>query len=747
MFMIGKTISHYRILEKLGEGGMGVVYKAEDFKLDRLVAIKFLPRQFSFNEEEKKRFIQEAKSAASLDHSNICAIYEVDETLEGQMFMVMAYYDGETLKDKIASAPLPLPKIYDIASQIATGLQEAHENGVVHRDIKSSNIILTTKDEIKIVDFGLAKLRDQTKLTKNGTTLGTVSYMSPEQGSGEEVDQKTDIWSFGVVLYEIISGQLPFRGEYEQAIIYSILNEEAEPLDSIRSDVPKNLDKVVKKMLAKNPENRFQEMGIIIKELNNLKLELETKTSAEKSASKPGTAIAVLPFINMSADPEQEYFCDGMAEEIINALTHLENLLVIARTSAFSFKGKSVTISDIGKELKVDYILEGSVRKAGNRLRITVQLIKVDGGHHVWSQRYDRTLDDIFAIQDDISLAIVNKLKVNFLQKEKASMLKRYTENQESYNLYLNGRYHCQRLFIEGFERAIEFLLQASEKDPNFSLPYFGLGMVYMLRAYWGNMAPHDAYPTAKKYIDKALQIDPELGEALGLSAYISAFYDWHWDRASQLFRKALKLNPNSADIFWMYAEFLSVRRQHDEAISAVKKALELDPLSSFVNAQAGIIHFLAIEFEGSIEYLETAKTLSPNFFLPYLILSMLYLVTDKREEALEMTEKAFKLSGGTPIVHMYLILACLQSGHTDRAKRLIKKLKDKDEEAYVPPTLFFNIHLILKEINEAHQWLEKAGKERDSFLLWLLIAPSAFIQKIEDPRFAKTIQKYGLDL
>ena len=472
--MIGKTVSHYKILEKLGEGGMGVVYKAEDTKLKRTVALKFLPPGLTRDAEAKKRFIHEAQVASALDHNNICMIHEIDETKpapgepgDGQMFIVMAHYEGKILTDKIQKGPLKIDEAIEITVQMAQGLDKAHQKGIVHRDIKPGNIIVTEDGVVKIVDFGLAKLAGQVKITKTGTTIGTVAYMSPEQARGQEVDPKSDIWSLGVVLYEMVTGQLPFKGEYEQAVVYSILSEELEPI----SGIPTGLERIIRKALTKSSEERYQHIEEILADLKSLRKEIEAELLQKQSKKKSVPSIAVLPFRDMSPQKDQDYFCEGIAEELIDALVKVEGLKVASRTAAFQFEGKGHSIRKIGEELNVNTVLEGSVRKAGNRLRITAQLVNVADGFHVWSEKYDRDTEDIFAIQDEISLAIVDNLKVKLLKEEKAKLVKRHTDNKEAHDLYLKGRYFWNRRYEVGLQKSIECFQLAINKDPHYALP------------------------------------------------------------------------------------------------------------------------------------------------------------------------------------------------------------------------------------------------------------------------------------
>lgn len=401
--LIGKTFSHYKIIEKIGEGGMGVVYKAEDTKLKRTAALKFLRPDLTRDTEAKERFIQEAQAAAALDHPNICTVYEIDET-EGHTCIAMAYVEGRSLKEKMAAGPFEWDEALGVISQVAEGLRAAHKKGITHRDIKPANIMLTEEGLAKIMDFGLAKLSWGADLTKTATVMGTVAYMSPEQARGEKVDQRTDLWSLGCVLYEMLAGQRPFRDVHDQATIYSILNEEPEPISRFRKDLPADAEKILEMCLRKDPQDRYGDMEALLSDLKPAARMDKTQTMRSLPRQEEPPSVAVLPFVNMSADPEQDYFCDGLAEELINSLTKLKDIRVVARTSAFVFKGKAIDVREIGRKLNVEKVLEGSVRKSGNKLRITAQLINVADGYHLWSEKFDREMEDIFAIQDEISI-------------------------------------------------------------------------------------------------------------------------------------------------------------------------------------------------------------------------------------------------------------------------------------------------------------------------------------------------------
>ena len=450
--MIGKTISHYKILEKLGEGGMGEVYLAHDTDLDRRVALKFLPLHYTKDKEINKRFQREAKAAAKLNHPNIITVYEIGE-FEGRTFIAMEYVEGVSLREKLTcvgakhseedmqkngsvhsgnASPLRMDEIIDIATQICEGLSAAHQEGIIHRDIKPENILIDKSGRVKIVDFGLARMRGVTKLTKSASTLGTLKYMSPEQYQNKEADHRSDIWSFGVVLFEMLTGQLPFQGEYEAAVMYSVVNEEPVSFSSIREDTPQNLEQIVSKALEKDPAKRFQSIQDVIEELKKPMSSILVSEKKEKS-------IVVLPFENMSPDPDQEYFSDGLTEEIITDLSHIHDLLVISRNSAMTFKGTNKKTSEIAKEVNVQYVLEGSVRKAGNNLRITAQLIDSDKDVHLWAEKHSGTLDNVFDIQEKVSESIVNELRLKLSPQEKKQISERPIENIHAYEFYLKA--------------------------------------------------------------------------------------------------------------------------------------------------------------------------------------------------------------------------------------------------------------------------------------------------------------------
>ena len=734
--MIGATISHYKILEKLGEGGMGVVYKAQDTKLDRLVALKFLPTQLTRDEEAKERFIHEAKAASSLDHPNICTVYEIGEADERQLFIAMACYEGETLKKSIEGGPMKIEHATEIAIQVAQGLQKAHEKGIVHRDIKPANIIVTGDGMVKILDFGLAKLAGQAKLTKTGSTVGTAAYMSPEQARGLDVDHRTDIWSLGVVLYEMLTGKLPFRGEHEAALLYSIVHEEPQAISVVRADIPPDVVSIITKMLQKEPGERFQHMQELLSRLDTINKQNETK------GGKALPSIAVLPFVNMSPDPENEYFSDGLSEEIINALSKLEGLHVTARTSAFRFRGKDLDMREIGKQLNVSTVLEGSVRKAGNRLRITAQLINVSDGYHLWSEKYDRELKDVFAIQDEISLAIVDKLKVRLLGEDQARLAKRYTDNFEVYDLYLKGRYYLNKLTEEGIKKSLDCFQQAIQKDPRYALAYGGVAGVYFVLAVVEQLPSSETMPRAKSELLKALELDDSLAEVHAWLGELYLQHEWDWTSAERELKRAIELKPNSPEGHQFYADYLISTGSMEEALAEVERARVLDPLSTIPNTMLAWQLFASRRFDQAIEYCRKMLETEPSFLLQIHLWRSLHQ-KNMLNEALVECKKLFTLFVSREVAeameHSYP-----ESGYKGAMYAGAQTLMEQSRLRYVSPYTIATLFAQAEEDDQTLQWLEKAYEARDQRVYSMGIDPG-WDRVRSSPRFIALLEKVGL--
>ena len=746
--MIGDIISHYKILQKLGEGGMGVVYKARDTKLDRIVALKFLPKHLLCDEEAQTRFAHEAKAASALNHPNISTIHEIDEA-EGECFICMEYVEGKSLKELIKGGQIQeweIGKVVDVAIQIAEGLSKAHQKGIVHRDVKSDNIMLTHEDLVKIMDFGLAKLKGVTGLTKTGTTLGTMQYMSPEQAQGIEADERSDIFSFGVVLYEMITGQLPFKGEHEAALIYSIVNENPEPLATYKSNVPEKLQRLVGKAMEKNPEVRYQRVFDLGADLRELKREFEAKVTKTLAAeTKPLPSIAVLPFRDMSAQRDQEYFCEGIAEELINALVKLQGLRVVARTSAFQFKGKDQDIRKIGELLDVKTVLEGSIRKSGNKLRVTAQLINVSDGYHLWSEKFDRDMEDIFAIQDEISLAIVDELKVKLLGEEKEKIVKRNTHNLEAYDLYLKDRYHWNKRTPDALKKAMSHFEQVIDRDPNYALAYAGLADCYSMLAQVRVLPAREAFPKAKALASKALEIDEALSEAHTSLAFALSCFDWDWAGAEREFKRAIELNPNYATAHQWFAMTLLSLDRTSESIDEIRKALELDPLSLIINTAAAAVYGHAGREDKAMEQAEKILDMDPSFGFAHYIYADVNERRGKYGQAVEERLKADTFAG---ILSQQEVAALREayasSGWTGYLLRRLEMMQPKAEQGQVLYYAMASLCARLDDTEKAIEWLEKAYQERDFSLSDLLI-DDEFDKLRSDPRFVQLMNKMGL--
>lgn len=719
---------------------MGLVYEAEDVRLKRRVALKFLSDIMIRDRRARRRFKQEARIAAALNHPNICTIFDVDED-EGRSFIAMEYVEGKTLRDIIKNDKLETNEVISLAIQIARGLSEAHDKGIIHRDIKSANIIVTESGESKIMDFGLAQLSSvTTELTKEGTTLGTVAYMSPEQTRGTSVDNRSDIWSFGVVLYEMLTGNLPFRGDYEQAVVYSILNEEPRQVTRENRGVPNGFNNIIDKSLAKDPEERYQHVDEILVDLKAIQHNIAKGNTWEKRRDIP--SIAVLPFENMNRDEESEFFSDGITEDIITALSKLEALNVAARNSTFQYKGKTPDLRDVGRELDVDSVLVGSLRRAGNKLRVTVRLSDVSKGYEIWSERYDRVMEDIFEIQDEISQAVVEALKVKLVDDEKKQLKKRYTDDVKAYNHYLKGRYYWNTRLPENIRKAKECFEKALKEDKEYALAHSGKADCYCALGILGGVSPDEVLKEGKEAALKAIQLDPNLAEAHTSLAFIEVVYNWEWDLADRKLEYAKKLDPNYASApFWRSIFVLSGTGRYKEALTEAWLAREKEPTTAFIDHGVAFAHLFGRQFDKAIREVKKTLELDSDYHYAHWTLGRAYLQKGEQEKALEEFSKvqgsSFK-QGSIGYLHGV-------SGNKKEAEKILEELMEENKPDYIKAFQLALVYAGLGEKDKVFEWLERAYEVHCPLMVWIKVAPE-FLHLHDDSRWEKLMRLMGLD-
>jgi len=788
--MIGQIISRYRILEKLGEGGMGVVYKAEDLRLKRTVALKFLPPLSAGGEEEKSRFLIEAQAAAALDHPNICTVYEIDEA-DGRCFISMAYIEGRSMKQMLESGALRIEQALELGTHVARGLQEAHEKGVVHRDIKSANILVTPKGQAKITDFGLALLAERTQLTREGTTLGTAAYMSPQQASGDRVDHRTDIWSLGVVLYEILTGRLPFRGERPLAVVHSILHSEPAPMSEGGAVIPAEAERIVRKALAKDLRQRYSRIDEMLAELEMLRRQLGFASAtgawgttvrgraggrfrrgflwaaagllllvlaalagvwwrrAGRSSGEAAPAIAslaVLPLENLSRDPEQEYFTDGMTRALIADLAKIRSLRVKSRTSVMQYKGSKRPLREIAQELTVDAVVEGSVLRAGDKVRITVQLIAAATDQLLWADSYERDLRNILSLQSEVARAIAREIQIKLTPQEQAQFAGAPAVNPQAYESYLKGRHYWNQRTEEGLKKGIAYFQQAIAADARYAPAHAGVSDSYLLLGWSGALPPSQAMPEAKNAARRAIELDDKLAEAHNALAGAMQLYDWDWTGAEREFRRALDLNPGYADAYHRYAmTHLAPRGRLEEAMTAMQRAQDLDPLSLVIRTNVGRPLYYLRRYDEAIQHWRNTQELDPNFFRVYWEFGRAYEQKGQCAEAISALEHARLLSQGSPFVLGSLGHSYGVCGKTEEANKMAAQLLELAKQRYVSPFDLALIYLGLNDRARALDWMEKAHQERSVWMVYLKVDPRLDRLRSE-PRFQALLQKVGLD-
>ena len=809
-------LGRYEIISPIGAGGMGEVYLAEDARLHRKVALKVLPENIAADKHRLRRFEQEAFAASALNHPNILTIYEFGAENEIH-FLAAEFVEGETLRERLQREPFSIDEALDVAAQTVSALAAAHTSGIIHRDIKPENIMIRRDRLVKVLDFGLAKLLEKKTETSDaeaetraqvntapGMIMGTAGYMSPEQARGNDTDARSDIWNFGVVLYEMLTRRQPFAGETVNDMIAAVLTKQPAPPRNFNQGIPAELERIVLKTLAKNVEERYQTAKDLLVDLKHLKKQIELGEEIERTASannrlaeqsenatqiiaaqttsgaqygvgkiknhKPGfvilsvlvlavigfgywfflsrsaskiniESIAVLPFVNASGNADVEYLSDGMTETLINSLSQLPKLNVKARSSVFRYKGKEVEPRTVAAELSVQAILTGRVVQRGDDLALYLSLVDARNGNHLWGEGYNRKLADLVSLQKEIARDVSQKLRVRLSGADEQRLARNYTENVEAYQLYLKGRFFWDKGTFEGSQKSIEFYNAAIENDPAYALAYAGLADSYLILGRYHGVPPREAMPRAEAAARRALEIDNALAEAYASLGAVSATYNWNWAEAERNYQRAISLNPNYAPAHYRYAEMLANIGRFDQAVTEARRAQELDPLSLTSNINVAGVLYKARRYDEALEQLREILEMNSNFAPTHLYFGINYLQKGMHEEAISAFKRALTLSNNSPDMMGLLGYAYASAGKMDEAQAILDQLEKITPPRYVAPYTRAQIYIALGDKDRAFVWLEKAYEER-TWLMGILKVDPLFDPLRSDTRFADLLRR-----